>query len=183
MLTYPYQILKARLTADVSEQREIDWFLDQLNPKDKNAGIVAAPAIYIEFLPLQMRDLSGRLQSADAEFNVYLATENVQDSDKRMKKDQPLDHMRVFDKTNKSLSGFSAKLSYLTEFVALLNTSQDQRVMNSITRIGVTPPHQMRKGIMVSIQRFSTIIYDHAAAKQYTVLSPKPPAEITSEFE
>jgi len=178
MLTYPYEILKARLTAEITEQREIDWFLDQLNPKDKNASVVAAPAIYIEFLPLTMRDLGGKLQSADAEFNIYLATENVMDSGKRMKKDSPLDHMRIFDKINKSLNGFSAKLSILPEFVGLLNTSQDQCVMNSCTRVGITPPHQMRKGIMVSVQRFSTIIWDHAAAKQYTVLTPKPLAEI-----
>ena len=182
MLTYPYEILKAHLTAEVTEQREIDWFLDQLNPKDKNASVVAVPALYIEFLPLTMRDLGGRLQSADAEFNIYLATENVIDNGKRMKKDQPLDHMRIFDKIHKALNGFSAKLSALPEFVALLNTSQDQRVMNSCTRVAVTPPHQMRKGIMVSVQRFSTIIYDHGAAKQYTVLTPKPPVEVVPDI-
>lgn len=183
MLTYPYEILKARLTADVTELREIDWFLDQANPKDKNSMVLAAPAVYIEFLPLIPRDLGGRLQSADAEFNLHLVTENVMDSGKRMKKDQPIDHMRIFDKINKSVSNFSAKLSYLPEFVALLNTTQDQRVMNSCTRVGITPPHRMGKGLMVSVQRFSTILYDHAAAKLYTTLTPKPPIEITPDID
>lgn len=184
MFTYPFEILKLRLTTDVPELRELDWFLGQTNIKDKNALITTTPALYIEFMPVTPRDLGGKLQSSDAEFNIHLVTESVSDNGtNKLKKNQPNDHMRIFDKIYRSLSGFNAKLSFLPEFVLLLNTSQDQRVMNSIIRTSpIVPPHALSKGKMISIQRFSTIIYDHAAATLYTKITPKPPIEIIPDM-
>lgn len=178
MFTYPYEILKLRLTGLVPELREIDWYLQQDSTTDKNTWLYAAPCLFIEFMPTEMRDLGGRIQSAEVDFNIHLLTENVMDSGKRMKKDQPIDHMRIFDKVYKSLQGFGSKISYLPAFVGLIDSPQDQRVMNSISRVDITPPHAIRKAMMKSIQRFRCIVYDHAACKQYTVPDPLPTLDI-----
>lgn len=177
MFTYPYQILKLRLQTDVTELREIDWYTDQ---DTRKAMLKAAPALYIEFLPNQPRTQPTRIQSAPTDFNLHLLTECLFDDDRRMKKDQPLDHMRIFDKIFQSVQGFSAKISYLPEFVALLNTVQDQRICGSIDRVAITPPHSPRKAMMKSTQRFSGIIYDHGASTFYDSI-PKPPLEISTQ--
>ena len=178
MLTYPYEILKLRLAIDVPELREIDWYLQQDSTTDKNTWLYAAPLLFIEFQPLATDSLGGRIQSAEVDILIHLLTENVMDSGKRMKKDHPLDHMRIFDKVYKSLLGFSSKLSYLPEFVGLLNTSQDRTVMNSLSRSAIAPPHTIRKAMMKSVQTFRCVIYDHAACKQYTVPAPLPGLDI-----
>lgn len=177
MFTYAYQILKLRLQADVTELREIEWYTEQ---DTRTAMLKAAPALYIEFLPNQPRTMSGqRIQSAASDFNLHLLTECVFDDDRRMKKDQPQDHMRIFDKIFRSIQGFSAKVSFLPEFVGLLNTTQDQRIIGSVDRVSITPPHSPRKAMMKSIQRFSGIIYDHGAASLYTTIAD-PPAQIST---
>lgn len=177
MFTYPYQILKLRLQTDVTELREIEWYTDQ---DTRKAMIKASPALYIEFLDNQPRAMGGhRIQSAASDFNLHLLTECLFDDDKRIKKDQPLDHMRIFDKIFRSMEGFAAKISFLPEFVALLNTTNDQRIIGSIDRVAITAPHVIQKKMMKSVQRFSGIIYDHAAAEQYTSIT-NPPAEISA---
>jgi hypothetical protein len=181
MLTYPFQIIKLRLETDVPELQEIDWFLDQDATNDKNVSLLSARSAYIEFADFEIETLGGRIQSAPALFNIHLLTDNVLDSGKRMKKDQPIDHMRIFDRIYKSLHGFGAKISFLPEFAGLAGSSQDQRVMNSISRVHITPPHKPRKGFMKSIQRFKCVIYDHAACKQWTSI-PKPPADIEAQI-
>lgn len=182
MLTYPFQILQKLLTDNVSELREIDWYLQQDSQSDKNAWLYAAPSVFIEFLPFDTRDQGLRIQDASVEFNLHFLTSNVQDSGKRMKKDSPSDHMRIFDKLYNTVHGFSARLSYLPEFVALANTAGDQRVMTTCSRAGITPPHVIRKSLMKSIQRFKTVLYDHAAMKAVHSFDPAPDLEITIEL-
>jgi len=167
MTTYPFQILKQHLAEELPELREIDWYLQQDSTTDTNAQLYASPIVYIEFLPLDPVDIGFRIQQAEAEFNLHLLTSNVMDSGKRVKKDTPTDHMYIFDKLYNAVHGFSAKLSYLQGKESLLNTPSDQRIMNSISRVAITPPHKPRKGVMKSIQRFKCIIWDHAALANY----------------
>ena len=181
MFTYPYQILKLRLQTQVTELREVDWYLEQDSIKDKRSSIKALPSAYIEFFPVNMIDEGNRMQSSIGEFNVHLVTENMFDTDQRMKKDQPIDHMRIFDKVFQNLHGFSSLISYLPEFVALKDTEADMKMFNSISRIGITPPHQFQKSLMKSVQRFRAKFYDHAATPTYAPASPPP--EITTEVE
>lgn len=178
MLSYPYFILKKRLEDQVSELREVDWYLSQDSSSDKSSMIKALPAAFIEWLPIPTDDEGGRLQSGIAEFNIHLITEAVLDSDKRVKKDQPLDHMRVFDKVYQNLHGFSALISFLTEFVALKGTDNDMRMFNSLSRVGITPPHAL-KSLMKSTQRFRGKFYDHAATPGYQPYSPPPDITVT----
>jgi hypothetical protein len=183
MFTYPYQILKKRIAADVIELREIDWFLDQTSTKDKNV-IVACPACYIEFVEPEMRQLNHQIQSGILDFKIHLVTSNIMDKgEQRIKKTAATDHMVLFDKIYRSLHKFSAKISYLDEFVSLFNTDNDQRIFNSITRTQPSVPHTIRKTLMVSVQTFRCVVYDHATLKTYTVPDPKPSLETESNLE
>jgi hypothetical protein len=183
MFTYPYQIIKRKLTIDIPEIRELEWYTNQDSTKDKNASLKASPGIYIMFYPSDVDTLSGtKIQSSDAEFEATLLTECLFDDDKRIKKDSPQDHMIILDKIFKSLHGFSAKISYLPDFASLAGTKNDQRSFNSISRISLVPPHTPRKAIMKSVQRFRGLFYDHAASKLYTSMA-KPPLEVETEVD
>jgi hypothetical protein len=111
-----------------------------------------------------------------------LLTECLFDDDKRIKKDNPQDHMMILDKIFRSLQGFSALISYLPEFAALEATKDDQRSFNSISRIAIIPPHVPRAAMMKSVQRFKGRFYDHGAAKLYTTIA-KPPLELTAALD
>lgn len=182
MLTYPFEILKKRVTDTVTELREIDWYLEQDSLTDKNAALKAMPALYLQFMPLQTIDLATRIQQATVTFNAILLTDCVFDTgSKRLKKDSPTDHMRIFDKIYLTLAGFSARLSYLPAFAALLNTPNDQRILNTISRTAIAPPHVPRKAIMKSTQTFTCVVWDHAAFNTWT--SATPPLELTATLE
>ena len=184
MFTYPFEIIKARLQTVVTEQRETDWYMNQDSMSDKNASIKTTPAIYIEFLPVETRDEGQRIQSAETEFNIILITDCLYDTgSKRLKKDNARDHMRIFDKINQALSGYSARLSVLPDFVALANTVNDQRVFNTITRNGITPPHVPLKAMMKSVQKFKTMMWDHAAQIAYTTPETPPTLDLTTTLE
>jgi len=180
MLTYPYFILKKRLGDNVSELRELDWYLNQDSDSDKSSMIKALPALYIEWLSVPTNDEGNRLQSGVLDFNIHLITEAVIDNDKRVAKTSPLDHMRIFDKIFQNLQGFSALISFLDEFVALKDTASDMRMFGSLSRVAITPPHQL-KSMMKSTQRFRGKFYDHAATPAYQSLTPPPQIGITLE--
>jgi hypothetical protein len=183
MFTYPYQIIKLKLQTDVPELREIEWYANQDSTTDKDGLLLSSPGVYIQFTPTPIETFSGqKIQSGLAEFDAILLTDCVLDDDRRIRKTKPLDHMVVLDKVFKSLQNFSAKISYLPEFVSLKNTKDDQRSFNSLSRISITPPHVPRKAMMKSIQRFRALFYDHGAAKIYTTFA-KPPLELTTEID
>jgi hypothetical protein len=182
MFTYPYQIIKRKLLTDVTELRELEWFTDQDSVKDENASLRAAPGVYIQFLPADITTFSGqKIQSTMTEFDAILLTETLLDDDKRIKKDNPQDHMILLDKIHRSLQGFSALISYLPEFSSLFGTKGDQRAFNSLSRISITPPHVPRKAMMKSVLRYRGLFFDHGAAKLYTTMA-KPPLELTTEI-
>lgn len=179
MITYPYQILKQKLAADVTELREIELNTGQDSTTDKDGLLLASQGAYITFFPNAPHTLSGtKIQSAATQFEILLLTECMLEGGKRLKKDQPLDHMRIFDKIFKSLQGFSSKLSYLPEFALLAGTENDQKVMASVNRISIPAmPQLYRRSFMRSVQRFSALMFDHGGATLYETI-PKPPMEL-----
>lgn len=181
MFTYQYLIIKNHLATSVPELREIEWYTGQDLRADKNASLKASPGAYFQFFPTNTEDLGGFIQSAEAEFDIILLSECMFDDDKRVRKDEALDHMALFDKIFRTLHGFSAKLSALDEFADLAGTDQDQRAFASLTRISVTPPGGELRAIMRSSQRFQGIFYDHAAVKTYTTPAPAPSLEISTD--
>jgi hypothetical protein len=173
MYTYPYQILKKRLTAQVAELKLVDWYLDQYNKKDKATLMLIEPAVFIEFRPITTQQLSFGHQMAETEIIVHLVTTNMFDNDKRVKKSVARDHAQLVDDIYKALSGFSAKLSYLDEFAALANTPNDKTIFNSITRDGLpVTPHAIR-GLQITLQLFTTLVFDHADVKTTTSADPE----------
>ncbi len=184
MFTYSFEALKARLSSKVPELREIDWYMNQDDTKDKNAALRVSPALYLEFNPVTTQDLGRNIQQAECEFNLILLTDCVFDTgSKRLKKDNAKDHMQIFDNVYKAMTGYSAKLSVIPAFAALLNTSDDQRLFNSISRIAITPPHNPRKALMKSIQRFKCMMWDHAALPQYNPPVTPPQLQITPQID
>lgn len=168
MYTYPYQIIKKKLLADVAQVKLVDWYLDQYNKNDKATQVLTAPSVFIEFRPIETQQLSFGLQMAEVEVFIHLVTTNMYANDKRVEKTNPRDHANIFDAIMKSLSGFSAKLSYLDEFVALKDTANDKTIFNSMTRDGIpVTPHAIRK-LQVTVQSFTTLVFDHAAVKATT---------------
>jgi hypothetical protein len=176
MFTYAYQILDKYLRAQMTELREIDWYLNQDSTTDKLSKLWAAPAVFIEFRIVEgLRDHGHRIQSATVDILFHLLTENAKDRGSKIVDKQNADaiaHPKMMDKLFKSLQGFSAKLSYLDAFTALAGTDQDQRVFNSMSRNSLVPPHVVRKTMIKSVQSFRCVAYDHAATKTYTDPTP-----------
>lgn len=173
MYTYPYQIIKKRLTAQVAQLKLVDWYLDQYNKKDKATMMHIEPAAFIEFRPITTQQLSYGHQMAETEIVVHLVTTNMFDNDKRVKKGTARDHAQLVDEIYKALSGFSAKLSYLDEFSDLANTANDKTIFNSMVRDGLpVTPHAIR-GLQITLQIFTTLVFDHAAVKPTTSVNPE----------
>lgn len=178
MLTYPYHLIKNRVTSKVPELKEIDWFLNQYDPS--GPGIIyTAPGLYIEFLPFDTQSLGGGVQMAAAEFRMHLVSDNVFDNDKRIRKTTPTDHANLIDKTYNAVYKYRGLLSDLPEFAALAGTENDFRLINSIDRTGVVPPHNL-SGLMVTVQSFRCVLYDHTATKAWQSIAPD--LEITSDL-
>jgi hypothetical protein len=179
MYTYPYQILKKRLTDTLPELKVVDWFLDQFSKSDKSTQVLTAPGVYLQVRPLSTEQLSFGYQMAEAEIVLHLFSINMHDNDKRVQKVNADDHAVLVDKAHKAVSGFSARLSYLPAFAALLNTPNDKLVLNSLRRVGVNPPHSM-KSVMVTELTYRALIIDEAGVKTYTTQPPGTiPATIT----
>ncbi len=183
MITYAGQILKKRATELIPELREIDFYLQQDSSTDKNTLLFATPGLWFDFVPAgEVKTHGNRMRSAEFDVLIHLVTENVLDSGKRFSKDAPTDHMRLFDKVNKTFQGFGSLISYLPEFVALLNTPNDMRVLNSLTPNGVVLPNAITKAKMKSMQSYRCIIYDHSASKLFSEPSPQPALELNVTF-
>lgn len=170
MFTYPYQITKQRLQSTVPELKEVEWFLHQYDENKREAGFVTAePGVYIEYPEIETQQLGYGIQMADVEWTLHLVTSNVYEGDKRIQKLNASDHAVIMDKIYVNLLNWSSKLSYLPAFASLESTPNDQRVIGTISRTGITPPHDL-KSLMVSKQKFRCVMYDHAANPTFTHL-------------
>ncbi len=123
----------------------------------------ATPAVYIDFPDeIVTQQLGYKIQMAEVEWMLHLVTDSVYENDKRIQKLSATDHAVIMDKIFRTLLNWSAKLSYLDAFSSLANTSTDQRVIGTISRIGVGSPKDL-KPLMVTKQKFSCVMYDHSA--------------------
>ncbi|MFD0997699.1 hypothetical protein ACFQ21_00205 [Ohtaekwangia kribbensis] len=173
MFTYPYQILEAEIKTRIPEIKEVDWYLQQDSTSDKNASIYTAPLVYFEFnLSSELRSHGKEIQSAIVDITVHLLTENTRDKGSKLILKSGIEHSAMFDKVYKTLQNFNAKLSQLDTFAALAGTDQDQTVFNSMNRVGILNPHATRKTMVKSTQTFRCVVWDHAALKQYTKVTP-----------
>lgn len=165
MYLHPFLILKKRLQ-EIPNFKEIEWYLQQDHDQHPK---FTSPGGYISFNPMPTQQLDRYTQMAEAEVNIYLVTDSVHDNQKRITKPGGggITHAALADETYKKVHGFSAKISYLDEYLALAGTENDKRIFNSLQRTNITPPHSFSKKV-VSIQTFSGLFYDHSNNKAFT---------------
>lgn len=166
MYKYPYAIIKKKLAA-IAEIKEVAWYLQQ---DIKKGGIKILPAAYIRFLPTSMRSLGNGVQEGDLEFEVILITDNMYDNDKRIDDGTDTTHMDLLTSVHTTLSGKIGMLSDLTAFVALKDTENDVRILNTIDRSSISPPHEMRS-LMKSTQRFKSYVKDPSGSPAFTAVT------------
>lgn len=161
MYLYPYKIIKKRLR-EIPEIKDLDWFLQQYDDNQRGRVMYNAPGVYIQFEPLITQQLDKFTQMADAVITIHLVTDSVHDNEKRI----ATSHATILDAIYGKLHGFSAKVSYLDDFATLAGTADDKRMLNSMRRSGITPPHSFSSKV-VSLQQFHVVIYDHTKNKKF----------------
>lgn len=174
MYTYPYQIIKNKLKANVLEIKDLDWFINQYSKSDKSAMLYTLPGVYVQFLPMDTDQIGMQTQIAECEFDIHLVTSNLFDKgEQRIRKAEATDHAMIMDKIYKTLNGKKGTMAEVD------NPGADNYIiLNSMTRTRVTPPHELASN-MVSIQRFKTVIFDYSANKIFQKLMPD--LEVNSE--
>ena len=172
MYTLPYQIIRNKLSANVSEIKDLDWYLQQYQANDKNAGLYDLPGVYVEFAPIDTQQMAGFVQMGTAAIRIHLVTDSIESKgERRIKRVTAKDHAVIMDEIYKTLNGKRGLLHEADGFEDVVNTEQDFMVMNSMTRNQIIPPHQLRKN-MVSIQRFECVIYDYSNNKVFQKIEP-----------
>jgi hypothetical protein len=166
MYLYPYQIIKKRLS-EIQEIKDLNWYLQQYEDNQRGRVLYNAPGVYIQFEPIITQQLDKFTQMAESVITIHLVTDSVQDNEKRI----ATTHTAVMDKIYGKMHGFSAKASYLEEFAALAGTPNDKRMLNSMRRSGITPPHSFSSKV-VTLQQFHSVIYDHSKNKVFNSMAP-----------
>lgn len=167
MFTLPYQIIKNKLKARIPVIKDLDWFMNQYSTTDKSTMLLDLPGVYVQFLPADTEQMGKHTQAALVQFDIHLVTSNLHPKgEKRIEKLNANDHAVIMDGIYKYLNGKKGKMGEADNPGAA-----NYLVFNSLKRIRVTPPHEL-KANMVSIQRFEGLMFDYAANKVYQKLTP-----------
>lgn len=166
MLDLVYSALKKRLV-EKTQPAYVDWYMGQyLEPEMEEGGqmLWAPGSQFLEFEPIQWTMLGGavNLQTADLRFSVHLVDESYHDDDKRIT-DTALNHLTKASAIFRALMNWRCNLSYVPGFEALADTTEDRVLLESIVRLNSEPDHNLRRQL-VSVQGFTTRIYDYSAA-------------------
>lgn len=167
MLNLVYAALKARLLEECNPQY-LDWYMGQYLEEEAEDGgqlLWATPAQFIEFLPIQWQTLPGNVQVADLQFNVHLVNDSVFDTDARML-DTTLNHLGQEGAVFRALMNWRAMLHDVPGMDTLEGTSADRVLIESLVRTSTDPDHNLRRQL-VSVQSFTSRVYDYSATKQW----------------
>lgn len=165
MLKNIYILLKQRLET-ITELDEVDYFLGQFIPNEEGfIEMKVKRGAYIEFEPIEMSSLGGRVQEGVVNFLVHLVDVSLHDSGVRIT-DTTLDHMAHVESVYKTLLGHVGYLSSIPGNEGLQGTSDDVVIFNGIDRIGIIPDHSLGR-ILVTSQRFCMMAHDISALTQY----------------
>lgn len=164
MLHIPLLLIKQKLTTGVPSAKMLELYREQDTPNYKG-GLKSSPAIFIEFEPVDMSDLTMGEESGMFRFTIRLVTDNLYDDDsKRLLPAAGIDHFLIASDIHKSLAGWNAKLSDLAGFE---ETENDYTVLNTIRRTRFE--HIQEHGpYMRTLQSFECYIKDITNSKQYT---------------
>lgn len=162
MYTLAYTLLKQRLAA-ISGIKKVEWYTGQEQGK---GDLKNTPAILIEFLPSEMERI-GSIQRSQAEFKLHLVTSTMLISGKQVKNETDKDHMYLLDAVFNATQSKKGMLSDITAHATKKGTGDDLMLYNAANRNQIVPPHQQKR-LMVSIQKFKALFYDHSGVKNYT---------------
>lgn len=169
MLTFGYQILKQRLSAEVAPSlKYVDWYLGQyLEDEQEDGGELLwdTPAAFIEFFPIEWESRPGNIQTAELNFALHLVNESVYPDDRRVL-DPAVNHLTQESSVFTSMQNYRGLLSHLPAYAALAGTDNDRVILESIVRKTSEPDHNMRRQL-VSVQQFRCIIYDYSAVPNW----------------
>jgi hypothetical protein len=175
MLKLVYMAVKKRLGARLLDVRWIDWYLNQY-AQEGEQSLWTTPALFIEFPPLDWRKLGNGVQVSDATMLVHLVNETHYDDDKRIIADVP-GHLEEEAEVYAALEGFRCKLSYLDEYASLAGQPEDRVLMETTVRLRTYPDHDMSR-LLVSVQEFTTRIYDYGATPEWQQVTAALQADV-----
>lgn len=167
MLNLVYQALKKRINDKVAP-KYTDWYMGQyLEPDEEDGGALLwdTPAVFIEFPPIPWTTMGNSVQAADTSVNIHLVNDSYFDTDQRVT-DATLNHFGLEGSVYRHLMNWRCLLSYVPGFEALAGTENDRVLMESVVRLNTDVDHGARRQF-VSVQTFSTRIYDYSATKQW----------------
>lgn len=167
MLNLVYQALKKRINEKVSP-KYTDWYMGQyLEPDEEDGGALLwdTPAVFVEFPPIAWQTLGGSVQAADMSMNIHLVNDSYFDTDQRVT-DPILNHFGLEGNVFKAMMNWRCMLSYVPGFEALAGTDNDRVLIESVVRLNTDVDHGARRQF-VSVQTFSSRIYDYSATKQW----------------
>ncbi len=167
MLNLSYLALKNRLSQKVAP-KYVDWFMGQyLEDEEQDGGALLwdTPAVFLEFAPVQWQTMSLGVQAANISMNVHLVTDNYHSDDQRVT-DTTINLFGLENLVFKSLMNWRCNLSFVPGMEALADTSADRVLMESLVRVTSETDHNARRQ-MVSVQGFTTRIYDYSATKEW----------------
>ena len=100
-------------------------------------------------------------------FDLILLTDCLYDQDTSIDDTTAIDHLDLVNLIHAAISGFGGKMSDIPAYAALLNTSADVTIANTIDRTRVEP-FQNLKAIMKTKQTFTTYVKDYSGNKAWT---------------
>lgn len=167
MLNLIYAALKKRLAGQV-EPKYIDWYMGQYledEQEDGGESLWNTPAVFLEFLPVDWDTRPGNVQTATLKLNAHLVNATLYDNDQRIL-DATINHLGMESQVFQALMNWRCMLSYVPGFEALEDTSNDRVLIESMVRNTTEPDHSMRQQL-VSVQGFSSRIFDYSATPQW----------------
>ncbi len=133
--------------------------------------VFITPTVYIRFLPIEWQTVAHNRQTAELNFELHLVTETAYGDSRDLIDLTFINHIAYENQLFQVLHNHRCLLSDLPEFAQLKGTPQDTVILESIVRTR-TVPHDQMSNINVSVQSFSSKIYDYAAVPQFqTVLA------------
>lgn len=182
MLDKIYVALKGRLAEEVPALAEVDWYLGQYDETDPDVqNWYVSPAAFLEWDPIPWESIGMYAQAANATLNVHVVNATLYDNDERILS-AATNHFGLEQAVFKALHGWRVRLTDVEP-----DAPEGLMLCETLVRRETIPDHSLRRSL-VSIQRFTTRIYDYSAVPDYEQvlaslnLTVQPDTQITTPW-